>query len=277
MASTFNLLFEVAITHGYFPNEIPGNFSLIPDDATRHLMLRLGLLFRSTGNRYSVYYDAQFAGSPRSREQVLMQTETIVFNISNTDPSFLNYTGNIEVDNINKSLFLFSNLAKSETIRDDLTSAEIVSDADLIATDKIDQAFFNKPFGQVRVRLHKGLKESLRIAFQPKSTYWRYILTSDHLKTLVNPAVINKETKQVFLGPEPFVLPDQRQAIVFRSAAPVQMSALPNKSFQLVENYEPSSGRGRVIISMMPNPNNNAINLLPESGTEKLNYSEIFL
>ncbi len=277
MASSFNILTAVTIAHGYFPNEIPTGFSFLPTDATRHLLLRLGLVFRSTANTATIYYDAHFAGTPRTRDEVLLNEETLVFNLSNSDSSFLNYTGNIEADNISKSLFLFSNLNSDNTIREVLTSAEFVSPDDIIPVDQMEEAFFSKPFGQLRIKLHKDLSTSLQIRFQAKSTYWRYILTSEHLKTLVNPAVVHKETRQAFIGPENFVLPDQRAAIVFRSATPVQMTALPNKSFQLLENYEPASGRGRVIIGMMPNPSNSAISHLPDSGTEKLNYSEIFL
>lgn len=277
MASSFHILTGVTITHGYFPNEIPGGFSFTPDDATRHLLLRLGLVFRSTNNKASVFYDAQFAGSPRTREDVLVNEETLVFNLSNSDSSFFNYTGNIETGNISKSLFLFSNLASGGATGEALTKNEFVSAEDIIPVDQMEEAFFSKPFGQLRIKLHKDLATSLQIKFQAKSTYWRYILTSDHLKTLVNPAVVHKETKQAFIGPEHFVLPDQRDAVVFRSATPVQMTALPNKSFQLLENYEPASGRGRVIIGIMPNPSNSTISHLPEVGVEKLNYSEIFL
>lgn len=277
MASSFNILTGITITHSYFPNEIPAGFSFVPTDATKHLLLRLGLVFRSTANIASIYYDAQFAGMPRTRDEVLVNEETFVFNLANTDSSFLNYTGNIEAGNISKSLFLFRNLSLDGSIREGLTSAEFVSPDDIIPVDQMEEAFFNKPFGQLRIKLHKDLSTSLQIKFQAKSTYWRYILTSEHLKTLVNPAVVHKETRQAFIGPEDFVLPDQRAAIVFRSATPVQMTALPNKSFQLLENYEPASGRGRVIIGMMPNPSNSAISHLPDGGTEKLNYSEIFL
>jgi hypothetical protein len=277
MASSFHILTGVTITHGYFPNEIPTGFSFTPDDATRHLLLRLGLVFRSADNKASVFYDAQFAGSPRTREDVLLNEETLVFNLSNSDASFLNYTGNIETGNISKSLFLFSNLDIKGEKRGTLTKDEFVSVDDIIPVDQMEETFFSKPFGQLRIRLHKDLTTSLQVKFQAKSTYWRYILTSEHLKTLVNPAVVHKETRQAFIGPENFVLPDERDAIVFRSATPVQMTALPNKSFQLLENYEPASGRGRVIIGIMPNPNNSAISHLPEAGGEKLNYSEIFL
>lgn len=277
MASSFNILTGITITHSYFPDEIPAGFTFVPTDATKHLLLRLGLVFRSTANSASIYYDAQFAGTPRTRDEVLLNEETLVFNLSNTDSSFLNYTGNIEAGNISKSLFLFSNLGLDGSIREELTNAEFVSPNDIIPIDLMEEAFFSKPFGLLRIKLHKDLSTSLQIRFQTKSTYWRYILTSEHLKTLVNPAVVHKETRQAFIGPENFVLPDQRAAIVFRSATPVQMTALPNKSFQLLENYEPTSGRGRVIIGMMPNPSNSAISHLPDSGTEKLNYSEIFL
>lgn len=275
MASKYEILTGVTITHGYFADAVPTGFSLLPDEATRHLLLRLGLVFRYSVNKATIYFDAEYAGSPRTREQVLLNDEKMVFTLSNTDTSLLNYTGNIEAENISKSLFYFSNADADSQLRAGLTKAASVSSEDLIPVDQARQTFFSKPFGLLSIRLHKDLAESFQIRFEAKATYWRYILTSEHLKTLVNPAVVHKETRQAFIGPETFVLPDQREAIVFRSATPVQMTALPNKSFQLLENYEPASGRGRVIIGMMPNPNNNSISLLP--GTEKLNYSEIFL
>ena len=277
MASSFQTLFDVKITHGYFPNEVPTIFSFTADDATRHLLLRLGLVFRSTTSAATVYYDAQFAGTARTREQVLLNEDTLVFNISNPDHSFLNYTGNIDMKDISKSLFLFSNLNKDGATRNGLTGDTLVSSGDMVGVDQMDQALFSKPFGQIRIKLHKDMPESFTIKFQTKATYWRYVITSEHLKTLVNPAVVHKETKQAFIGPEDMVLPDQRKAIVFRSAVPVEMTALPNKSFQLLENYEPESGRGRVIVGIMPNPSNSSISYLPDNGTEKLNYSEIFI
>lgn len=274
MASTYNTLTEVLFKHTYFPGEIPVGFTVSPDDATRHLLLRLGLICKISANRIVLYYDAAFAGYPRTREQVLSHADTLVFTIANTDAAFLNYTGNIETGNISKSIFLFSNLVNEE-LRGGLTKANYVSTDDMVPVEQTGRSFFSKPFGLLLIRLHKELDSSLVIQFQAKATYWRYVLTSEHLKTLVNPAIVHKETREAFIGPENFLLPDQREAIVFRSAVPVEMTALPNKSFQLLENYEQASGKGRVIIGMMPNPNNNTISSLP--GGEKLNYSEIFL
>ncbi|TDO25670.1 hypothetical protein [Sediminibacterium goheungense] len=275
MASTYDKLTEVIITHTYFPGEIPVGFTVLPDDATRNLLLRLGLVHKLSANRIILYYDASFAGSPRTREQVLSNDDTLVFVLANADGTFLNYTGNIETENISKSVFLFSNVVNEGEVREGLTNATYVSADDLVPVEQTGRSFFSKPFGLLSIRLHKELGTLLNIRFQAKATYWRYILTSEHLKTLVNPAVVHKETRETFIGPENFLLPDQREAIVFRSAVPVEITALPNKSFQLLENYEPASGKGRVIIGMMPNPNNNTISSLP--GGEKLNYSEIFL
>lgn len=274
MASKFEILFSIRLSHGYFPGEVPVGFSFVPDEATRHLLLRLGLVFRVQADRLSVFYDTHFAGRPHQRQQILSNDEVLVFHLANSDTSFLNYTEGIAVDNISKYLFLFSNEVEKGALRATLQSDEYVTSAEL---KLVDQPLFSKPFGQIRIKLHQDLPNTFNIRFQAKSTYWRYILTSEHLKSLVNPAVVHKETRQAFAGPEIMILPDQREAIVFRSMQPVQMTALPNKSFQLLENYEPSSGKGRVIIGMMPNPSGTMISALPSSESESFNYSEIFL
>ncbi len=198
MASTYDTLTEVLFKHTYFPGEIPVGLTVSPDDATRHLLLRLGLICKVSANRVVLYYDAAFAGSPRTREQVLSQTETLVFTITNADAAFLNYTGNIEKGNISKSVFLFSNVVNEE-VRDGLTKDAYVSTDDMVPVEETGRSFFTKPFGLLMIRLHKELGTSLGIKFQAKATYWRYVLASEHLKILVNPAIVHKETREAFI------------------------------------------------------------------------------
>lgn len=277
MASHFIPLTTISITHGYFAGNIPTVLVLEPDEATRHDMLRLGLMSRIQGNRLIIFYDAVFAGTPRTREQVLANTLQLRFTMQCTDPNFFGYTSVPDLKPISNYLFLFTNQPiGTQNYRDSLQANQYAGANELMALADMDQTFFSKPFGQVRVHLHAGLAEQLPISFQVNETYWRYVLTSPHLKELISPAIIHAETREAFIGPENLLLPDNREALVFRSAVPIPITALPNKNLQLVEHYEPETGKGRVVIGVMPNPAPGSYSML---GTheEGKKYSEVFL
>lgn len=277
MASNFIPLTTITITHGYFAGNIPTVLALEPDDATRHDMLRLGLMSRIQGNRLVIFYDAVFAGTPRSREQVLANDLRLVFTMQCTDPNFFGYTSVPDLKPLSNYLFLFTNQPiGSQTIRDTLQANPYAGAEELVALGDLDQTFFSKPFGQVRVHLHAGLSDQLQISFGVNETYWRYVLTSPHLKELISPAIIHAETREAFIGPENLVLPDNREALVFRSVAPIPITAVPNKNLQLVEHFEPETGKGRIVIGVMPNPSPGSYSMLglQEEGKK---YSEVFL
>ncbi|NCT94939.1 MAG: hypothetical protein GXC72_10970 [Chitinophagaceae bacterium] len=279
MAAQYQLFCSVRFRHAYFEGQDFTAISCTPDAATADFLQRLGLVFRTTPDGFSVLYDTQFAGSPRTREQVLQEKVTLCLVLSNNDPLLVGYTGGVAITDLSKTVFCFANttaVGNNET-RETLTAGETVGDTELLQVDEMPYPFFSKPFGLLLLTLHSGMPVQFEVRFQAKHTYWRYLLVSEHLRTLVNPAVVNRETREVFIGPEQMVLPDNREVLSFRSGSPVSLTAKPNKSFQLLENYEPMSGRGRVIIGILPNPVSGAITRLPATENAGLNFSEIFL
>jgi hypothetical protein len=79
------------------------------------------------------------------------------------------------------------------------------------------------------------------------------------MKDLHTPAVLNKKTRQIFIGPETVELPDDRTGLAFISEEPMLLSNEPNRSFQLVENYEAGNDKHKIIVDVLPNPDVNNI------------------
>lgn len=191
----------------------------------------------------------------------------------------------------------------SLTPRDNLQQDKFVSEKDIDNRKAFRNKYFSKPFAQVSLLLHSGLKENYTIQFAAKGTYWCYILLSAHVKELKNPAILNKSTKDVFAGPKLVTLPGNRKENAFVSNEPILLTSTPNRSFSLVENYEPGKDRHKVIISVLPNPDINHFSdiimdkenateensmvksdiiMVPENATEensevKKNYSNIII
>jgi len=105
----------------------------------------------------------------------------------------------------------------------------------------------------------RELKESLSKSFKDIATYWCYVLITDDLRRLVNPAVINKETNEAFNGPETIWLNGIGLIRAFFSTAPVLHSESSGNNIQLVEHYNASSDEYTVVIPALPGPEYNHI------------------
>jgi hypothetical protein len=150
--------------------------------------------------------------------------------------------------------------------------------ADIRSIHDIADEYFIKPFGIVCIHIHKELENSFEIAFAGISTYWCYVLTQDYLQELVNPAIIHKETKQVFSGPEPILLPNNKMAMAFFSPEPIPVREYQKACYQLVENYTGSAQRYKVVLPSLPYPNKNHISKLKSVSESKgKNFSYIFI
>ncbi|MES2328697.1 MAG: hypothetical protein V4539_03775 [Bacteroidota bacterium] len=281
MANQFDTLLTVGFVHDYFGGDGYAAFTISPSADTQNDLLRMGFIFKVQHAGFRIVFDTQFQGSPRNRAEALKTPIELIFNLNNNDPNFLIYTGGVAESgsgDISKSLFCFTNrTVGSDIFRHTLQEKDTVSGSEMIPLAEYPEKFFSKPFGQVRIILHEGMEQSFQICFGAKSTHWRYLLVSDYLKQLVSPAVINRETGEAFIGPESIALPGNGEALAFYSVSPVMLTAKPNKSFQLVENYEVDTGRFRVVKGMLPNPTAGAISNLPGGETGKLNFSEILL
>jgi hypothetical protein len=66
--------------------------------------------------------------------------------------------------------------------------------------------------------------------------------------------------------------------MAFESKNAIQLSSKPEKVFQLVENYQPETGRYKVVLSVLPNPNVKLISSIhTETQNTKNKFSEIFI
>ena len=280
MNSRFDHLFSVQFTHDYTGGEYQA-FSCSPVPETLRDLQRMGLVFKSRRDGFSVAYDTIFAGGKREKASLLKEELMFVLNITNTDSAFYTYTDGLNGDPgkiPGRSLFCFTNEpSEGERPRKQLHEEAYVSQQDIVMLENYPETFFVKPFGQFRIRMHEEMADQFVVRFAAKSTHWRYLLVSEHLKELDSPAVINKDTGEVFIGPEMITLPDQRTAIAFRSAQPIILTSKPNRSFQLVANYDEATGRYRVVKNVLPNPLPGAISSIGSNDHVKLFLSEIFL
>lgn len=281
MANKYDILFSVSFGHDYFGGDEYGAFNVLPTQVTKNDLVRLGFIYKAIHGGFRILFDTQFQGSFRSRDEALKSAIELVFNINNIDPNFLTYTGGVAEENdidFSKTIFCFTNQpVGTTTLRKTLQETASVGSNEMIRLVDYPEKFFSKPFGQIRIVLCEGLVTTFKISFAAKFTQWRYILASDFLKTLTNPAIINKVTGELFIGPETLLLPRNGEVLSFYSANPIMLTAKPNKSFQLVENYGADSGRLRVVVGVLPNPIPGAISSLPGLELAKIKYLEIFL
>lgn len=111
----------------------------------------------------------------------------------------------------------------------------------------------------VKDQLHRDMKESLSKSFGSLSTYWCYILITDDLKNLVNPAIIHKETKEPFNGPETIWINRMGSVQAFFSTTPILDMEQPGNTFQLIERHEAFPLQHKVVIPSLPGPDYNHI------------------
>jgi hypothetical protein len=255
----YDILFSVNFRHSYFKGEKFNGLTAVPSGETTVLMRRHGLIFKSFADHFTLMYDAEFAGSPRSREEVLQDDIMLSFRLNLNDLALYNYTGGLPTA-INNSFFYFSNASADGSFKTiNLHEDPFANTKDFIELSATDEQYFSKPFGHLDIVFHPGLEKNMEVRFAAKAVHWQYILVSEHMKELNAPAVFNKSTKQIFTGPETIQLPDDRTGIAFISEEPILLNSEPNRLFQLVENYESGSDKYKIIMDVLPNPDINII------------------
>jgi len=85
---------------------------------------------------------------------------------------------------------------------------------------------------------------------------------SDYYKELNNPRIINSSTKKGFKEPQRIKLPDGKEAIAFVSEEMIMHSENPNKSFQLVEDYDAEKEKYKIVMPILPSPDIQHISLV---------------
>ena len=278
------ILSEIQYRHGYFKDQLCRCLSVTPAESSLREMINHGLLLKANPGGFRLLYDTRHAGSLRSRSDVLYKGIVIRLLLRLDDPGFYNYTTPSPAD-ISKQVFYFYNRPG----RTFLHNEEQVSANDLFETiapgkppgKKIVLAPsirrpFEKPFAILDFHLYPGLEKNYHILFQPLSTWWNYILVGNHLKELRDPAIINTGTKENFAGPSAIRLPDERTGLSFLSPAPMVLSEKPANPCMLVENFDPATGKYKVVVATLPTPDTRMISKT-QARKKPADFSEILL
>jgi len=286
MSLSYKILTTVLFRHTYFTNNSYQGFTVVPDTSTMHNFRRLSLLFKRVPNGFSLLYEVD-ANRERTREEILQEPLVFGFTVNNNDPDFINYTEGLP-ENIEKAVLYLRNKVDEKRETDNgagvmhenlfFSVNDILQNRAPDKTNIHDRAFFSKPFGWMEIMLHEGLEKTLAVNFKGKETVWRYIIGSDHLQELTEPAVIHKDTKEAFAGPVWMVLPDGKKRMAFESKNRIPLCNKPEKVFQLVENFQPGSGKYKVVLGVLPNPNVKLISLIQPQDIKQENiFSEIII
>ncbi|MES2004832.1 MAG: hypothetical protein V4450_09955 [Bacteroidota bacterium] len=288
MISRYQIVTTVSFRHSYFSDARYTGFSVEPDKATQHTMKRFSLICKVFPDGFSLFYETG-PFLQRNRAAVLKESACLRFRIINNDPDFFSYTEGLP-ENIAESLFFASdkNVLRTDPANDLAILGNQFFNVEDILQAKIPglpvfeaEAFFRKPFGFIEINFHPQLPAQFALQFKEKETVWRYILSSDHLQDLTQPAVIHKDTKEAFAGPVWLLLPDGKKRMAFESQKPIPLRNKPEKVFQLVENFEPVSGKCKVVLGVLPNPNIKHFSFIDtekkQGDGKENNFSEIFI
>jgi hypothetical protein len=252
MSSHYNKLFQVRVEHKYFSNLRFTGFNFFPTAETRSLFLKYGLLLKLQPDGFMVSYAGEFEGAMRNRAAVLMKGLRLQISCQLTDTSFYQYTGNLPDVSVKKT-FRFSNFdEKKQAVR----KSDLLHLSEFVAESEIRQpAGSNKDDGYIEIYLDDHLEEDLYIRFLNRSTYWRYIIVSEHLQQSGNLAIVDMENKKLFSGPESVTLPDGLKGITFIADEPIAISQKTSRHFQLVADYDETTKHfERVLIPQLPAP-----------------------
>lgn len=274
MNSTFKVLFKVLFKHNYFSDKKLNCIDVTPSSETKLIFRNYGLQLNSFYGGFNIVYEEKFSNEKREKNDINV---TLRFILTLKDTDFYNYTSEFTQDIVNNICY-FHNISekRSSFSMEVLHTNEYVSERDIIKNDKFDQNFFTKPFGVLDILFEENSPNEFTINFQEKSTFWRYIIVGEHFLNLNEPAVIFG--KEVFVGPEKIVLPNNREALTFESLAPISLFQVQKNNHQLVENYTSTSSKYKVILKALPSPDIKNITALPrKEGKENRYYSEIFI
>lgn len=271
MLSVFDILVKVNCSHSYFFNGIFNGFTVKPADATSRALQNHDLLMKPFNGGFYILYNQNFAGTTRTRQDVLNEKLTLDFTLVLNDTLFYNYTADAPAQ-IDQSIYFFNNTLNTNGL---LHANEFVSESDVQPVSYFKEQFFVKPFAKLTLAISSDLQNEYTIKFKARSTYWRYILMGNYLQELNSPAIIDADSTNAFGVPAKIDLPGNRQVNAFTSGQALQLSQRPAKAFQLAENYENGSSKYKVVIRSLPYPDISAISRLPNNSSS--NFSDIFI
>jgi hypothetical protein len=284
MDSRMAILTEVEFRHEYFRNGRCRHLSVQPAPGSLRDMMNHGLLLKTMPGGFSLLYDTNHAGSQRLRSAVTNAGLVIRCLVKLTDSNFYNYTSLLPLD-INRQVLYLCNRPG----RPFLHTEEQVSGSDLFETtapckrpgkkivlEPAADRPFERPFAILDLRLYPGLETRYHISFQARSSWWNYILAGNHLKALREPAILSADRKKVFTGPSTIRLPGGNTGLSFISPAPVGIRESPADLCTLVENFDPATGRYKVVIATLPVPDPGIISRV-NARNKQADHSEMIL
>jgi hypothetical protein len=276
MNYSFETLVSVSFNHTYFSNQVFEGVSIEPSKSSQSQFLNNGFLFKPYRGGFHILFDKNQAGGNRTREDVLKLDVFAEFTIRLSDKDFYNYTEPLDAD-ISTNIFYFHNTFKNEGLKKSLHTGQYVDSKDLQPLSGFGEQYFVKPFAKLDLKLSEGLETTYSVKFKAKETYWRYILVSDDLTSLKQPAILDSVTSEFFTGPEKLSVKG-KDTLAFISKNPISFNQDVNNIFQLVDNYDPDSGRYQVVKRALPSANPNFISVIQSDiNQQTLNYSEIFI
>ncbi|OMP77147.1 MULTISPECIES: hypothetical protein [unclassified Chitinophaga] len=258
---SYTLLTAVHFRHHYYASTRYDQLQVHIPVATARDLRRYGLLLRQQADGITLSFDDTIL----TRENILQDALTLIFDLSLKDHLFYNYT-DLQQHDLRNSILLFTNKNNS-TGR---LHQELYVSASEVAP--LTVPCFVRPFGQIELLLTQELQSNYEIHFAPKATHWHYFLMSGHLQEIAKPAVVDPSGTTTFKGPQSAVLPDGRNVITFISDTPVTL-AQQQSPFMLVD-YATGSDAWRVVIPELPKPD---VSRISAAGGDPLLSSEIFL
>jgi hypothetical protein len=261
----YDTLTAVSFRHVFFAERKFDRIAVKVSSQTAMDMRRHALLLKQQANGFLLLYDTDV----QSREELLREKLTLVFDLELKDPLFYNYTADLSQGNITKSILLFSNnqLNTAGTLHHE----KFVSGTE-VYTLKPEDRFFVKPFGRIVLELLPALEKGYEIHFAAKAIRWRYFLMSEQLAGLSQPAIVDATGKVRFGEREPADIPGKTDLYMFTSEIPLELSLKNKYAFQLVDDT-------KVVISTLPTPDISKVSSAVTSDAKSKSelFSEIFL
>jgi hypothetical protein len=236
-----------------------------------------GLLFKPFKDGFRILYESKLGDVYNDRNNITNSETILRFHVKLNDSDFYSYTSDFSKD-INVNCCYFHNIVDitpSPFSNSHLHAEEFISEKDVVNYTTLLEMQHPKPFGVLDVKLYENLPKEFSINFSEKKTIWRYIIVSEHLKSLNNPAILSNST--VFVGPKTILLPNNQEAISFESPEEFGVLQTNKTAFQLVEDYDTETLSYKIVLKVLPNPDVKKISLIASKNNPQKTYSEIFI
>jgi len=258
-------LFSLEVEHGFFPGGQCRDLRFACPTRIGQVMRNAGLLMRVNPSGFEVFYDGSQLDCLRRYATDPEQPLDLVFKAFARDPLFVNYT-EPEVYAADALLY-FDNRrgAVADAGRVRLTTAEVVSMADLVSLDSpqlvevLDRHDrLAHPLLVANIHLDEAdltpQTESAEIApvrhyvrFRSRQTFWMYYLQGDLARDGLTITDLDNQVQFELLGPE--ALSNRQNALVYCSQTALPLRERSDYRFQLREN---NGGSGRVLLRRLP-------------------------